>query len=799
VASASVDFARLDWGRLLHDASDVSAFKDIEDRARSRVVKYHPITPAERLAFFERIGYTPHGLYVPTDEDERNRLLDTLRELGEIDDDDKRLWEYKQLQQLTESWERQGVPGRWTGQQGIARSEARYRLAAMGRRSGKALALDTKLPTPRGWTAMGSVEVGDELLDETGRPCRVTYATPIMEGHDCYEVEFSDGQRVVADAEHLWPVEPRTDYFYERLRKSPTLLRTTKQLQLEYSRWSAMSTRPRDYKYSRDFVAIRQVESVPVRCIEVDSPSHLYLCAGFIPTHNTYHAAREALAVLDTRPRSVVTVVAPTMRLVSRCFDMIHELIIDQGYRLTIERDTEQVKVLQLDNGSRVEGQSADNVLSLAGTSVDLAIGDEAAQFVPDTWERGIQPTLLDKRGHALLISSYEGQGDFFETKAVEAEIRQAAGGPVLWAYFRGPSWDNFFTCPQGRNSPAIIEAEQDTTDRQNFLEQYGAIPSGAKERVYPEYRERVHVERISFDPDWPHLYATADPSSGSNEYAIAIIQDFPDGKCRQHPGHIPHFHIIDEFYETHVSAKQIHPILERRPWFRPRIEILVDPASPDQAREWSDLGWNAILFAKPEIKESIPVVRNQLVDPFMYHRFYQERLRATARELGFDPDHLNEQVEAEVLLHLEERLANQQLTEEDVAELKQMSHLFVDLSCINTQVEFKMYSYPKRRHINVNVKENPRDYKNHLMDALRYWCWEKKRLRQGSAQDRYYLAEVSRLPVPELPVEHTIIPPVVQGDETSRGQMFLTTMRDLYARRFDQHRSYLAPVEHMW
>ena len=35
---------------------------------------------------------------------------------------------------------------------------------------GKALALDTPLPTPRGWTTMGEVAVGDQLLGADGRP-----------------------------------------------------------------------------------------------------------------------------------------------------------------------------------------------------------------------------------------------------------------------------------------------------------------------------------------------------------------------------------------------------------------------------------------------------------------------------------------------------------------------------------------------------------------------------------------------------------------------------------------------------
>jgi DNA segregation ATPase FtsK/SpoIIIE-like protein len=77
-------------------------------------------------------------------------------------------------------------------------------LVAGATGSGKALALDTPIPTPRGWTTMGKVQVGDEVFDEHGTPCAVTAATPVMHGRPCYEVEFSDGTVIVADAEHLW-------------------------------------------------------------------------------------------------------------------------------------------------------------------------------------------------------------------------------------------------------------------------------------------------------------------------------------------------------------------------------------------------------------------------------------------------------------------------------------------------------------------------------------------------------------------------------------------------------------------
>lgn len=74
---------------------------------------------------------------------------------------------------------------------------------------GKALALDTPLPTPAGWTTMGEVRVGDELLDAEGRPTRVVAATEVMVDRPCYAVEFSDGTVIVADEQHQWLTETR--------------------------------------------------------------------------------------------------------------------------------------------------------------------------------------------------------------------------------------------------------------------------------------------------------------------------------------------------------------------------------------------------------------------------------------------------------------------------------------------------------------------------------------------------------------------------------------------------------------
>src|SRR3954447_21946421 len=74
---------------------------------------------------------------------------------------------------------------------------------------GKSLALDTPVPTPTGWTTMGQVAVGDQVIGADGRPTTVVAATGVMTDRPCYEVHFSDGSVLVADAQHQWLTDTR--------------------------------------------------------------------------------------------------------------------------------------------------------------------------------------------------------------------------------------------------------------------------------------------------------------------------------------------------------------------------------------------------------------------------------------------------------------------------------------------------------------------------------------------------------------------------------------------------------------
>lgn len=76
-------------------------------------------------------------------------------------------------------------------------------LLLMGRGAGKLLCKDTPIFTPTGWKTVGSVEVGDTIFDENGKPTKVIKTfddTP----EKAYRLHFSDGTFIDCCDEHQW-------------------------------------------------------------------------------------------------------------------------------------------------------------------------------------------------------------------------------------------------------------------------------------------------------------------------------------------------------------------------------------------------------------------------------------------------------------------------------------------------------------------------------------------------------------------------------------------------------------------
>ena len=90
--------------------------------------------------------------------------------------------------------------------------DKQFVLWLMTRNGGKALALDTKIPTPNGIKTMKDINIGDCVFDNLGNPTKVLNTSEIFTNHDCYKVVFEDDEEIIADANHLWEVK----YLYGR-------------------------------------------------------------------------------------------------------------------------------------------------------------------------------------------------------------------------------------------------------------------------------------------------------------------------------------------------------------------------------------------------------------------------------------------------------------------------------------------------------------------------------------------------------------------------------------------------------
>ncbi len=94
---------------------------------------------------------------------------------------------------------------------------------SIGPQHGKALQIDTPIPTPDGWKRIVDLQVGDVVFDDKGKRCSVVAKTPVWRNRPVCRVSFDDKHEVIADEEHEWLV--RMSKSYDVYKK-----KTTKQI-----------------------------------------------------------------------------------------------------------------------------------------------------------------------------------------------------------------------------------------------------------------------------------------------------------------------------------------------------------------------------------------------------------------------------------------------------------------------------------------------------------------------------------------------------------------------------------------
>lgn len=130
----------------------------------------------------------------------------------------------------------------------------------------------------------------------------------------------------------------------------------------------------------------------------------------------TNHAKLNAAGEEVGREGNTIWIVAPTLDLAQRSWDYLMEWIpflnkhMGKAFKINKSNLTIECKI----SGSKLFLKTSDNPVSLLGAGLDLLIVDEAALIQEDIWQTYLKPTLVDRGGRAIFVSTPRGKNWFY-------------------------------------------------------------------------------------------------------------------------------------------------------------------------------------------------------------------------------------------------------------------------------------------------------------------------------------------------------------------------------------------------
>lgn len=267
---------------------------------------------------------------------------------------------------------------------------------------GKALSVDTEIPTTTGWKLMRDVAVGDYVFDPTGKQIKVTAISDISHNSTCYKFLFDNNESIVSDANHLWYV-----HINDLNNSGLVVCSNDIDILLNYSDTSVYIPTLNNGPVA--IIKCTQVAPVPVKCIEVESDDGLYLCTrSYITTHNSRLAAEKVHAFLQKYPGATGLIIRKVrVTLTNSVLAILKTLVIHDS-----EQDIEDINV-QFHAGDGQYRYSNGSTLIFAGLEdhyqrtrlrsigmrggVDICWMEEATEFV----EEDFNAVLTRMRGTA--------------------------------------------------------------------------------------------------------------------------------------------------------------------------------------------------------------------------------------------------------------------------------------------------------------------------------------------------------------------------------------------------------------
>lgn len=213
------------------------------------------------------------------------------------------------------------------------------------------------------------------------------------------------------------------------------------------------------------------------------------------------YAAVEVINYLF-RENKRVWVVGPTYDLSRKVFREIYRYVRPRRkiwYPYGHCSDSKSEMRILTNWGTEILGKSADNPDSLIGEGLDLLIIDEAARIKESIWDENLRPTLTDRQGKAIIISTPKGRNWFYHlwTRGKDPQF-------PLYKAWQHPTSDNPHISPE-----EIEEARMTLPDRAfrqeylaEFLEDTGGVFRNVRRLIRGTLRNPRPGERFFIGVD---------------------------------------------------------------------------------------------------------------------------------------------------------------------------------------------------------------------------------------------------------------------------------------------------------
>jgi hypothetical protein len=377
-------------------------------------------------------------------------------------------------------------------------------------------------------------------------------------------------------------------------------------------------------------------------------------------------------------PGSRIWIAAPTYLLTDKVFRIVYQEIVQNeclgpGTVLKASYDPKGQRFIHLAGGGFIEGKTCENPKSLLGEGLDLLILDEAAQVNLDVWDTYLEPTLVDRKGRALFITTPRGYNWIYDLwMEGSSKLGQEAG----WARSHIKTADNPYIDADD------LEDKRRRTDPATFRQEYEASFEAKKGVVYSDFSDTYthkgghcfnssdvdHESYIRISDQWTH-YRAIDPGL-ANPTAVVWAAVDPKGNVYVYDEYSLSGALVKE-HAMNIAAKTHDPVLTS--FIDPKAAARNDETGHTTQENYAKYG----IYTTPAVND-IPYGIQKVA----------EYLRAAKEDTPVSP----------------------------------AVYIAYD-KCPELRKHLVQYEWDENRSVTIaqNDPDRPRKYNDHLPDALRY------------------------------------------------------------------------------